>query len=156
MIVHINIGSNLGNRTENLQRAVSLLDTLVGQVVSISHVIESEAWGYESSNPFLNLGVNVETPLKAAEIIQRLEEIEQEIDPSGCHRNSKGGYADRIIDLDLICMSNLTVDTPKVTLPHPRMHLREFVLRPMTEIMPDWEHPLLQCNPLKLLEKLTQ
>ena len=154
MQAHINIGSNIGNRAENISRAVSLLGRRVGRVCEVSRPVESEAWGYRSPNVFLNLGVNVESACSGEEILKILKEIEAEIDPCGQHRDGRGGYADRAIDLDLICMGQEVADSPTLTLPHPRMHLREFVLAPMAEILPGWKHPVLGKSVEKLLDEL--
>ena len=102
MIAHINIGSNLGRRAELISRAVSLLDPLVGSVLAVSQPIETEAEGFSSENLFLNVGVNVETPLAPKEIISRLQQIERMVDAGVCHRTATGNYCDRTIDLDLI------------------------------------------------------
>lgn len=154
MQAHINIGSNLGNRAENISRAVSLLGRKVGRVREVSGCVESEAWGYSSPNAFLNLGVNVESDYDGEKIVRLLKEIEAEIDPGGQHRDESGGYADRAIDLDLICLEREVINSPTLTLPHPRMHLREFVLAPLAEIWPEWEHPVLRKSAKKLLEEV--
>lgn len=154
MIAHINIGSNLGNRAEIINRAVSLLGR-VGYVQEISRPIESEPWGYESPNRFMNLGVNVETALDASEIVKKLKEIEGDIDPCGTHRTPLGGYSDRTIDLDLIALGETVDNNPEATIPHPRMHLREFVARPMAEIRPGWIHPRLGLSIEKILLELS-
>lgn len=154
MIAHINIGSNLGHRADQIARAVFLLAQRVGTVRRVSAPVESPSWGYESPNTFLNVGVNVETDLAPDEIVGRLQAIEREIDPACRHRNARGGYVDRKIDIDLICIGDMVTDTAVATVPHPRMHEREFVLRPMLEILPDWEHPLLHEKVGKLLENL--
>ncbi|MDE5659649.1 MAG: 2-amino-4-hydroxy-6-hydroxymethyldihydropteridine diphosphokinase [Muribaculaceae bacterium] len=154
MTAHINIGSNLGHRAEQIARAVSLLDPSVGRVERVSAPFMSAAWGYESSGEFINVGVNVSTRLDAAAIVDRLQAIERTIDPDGCHRDADGNYADRRIDLDLICLGDADVSEENVTVPHPRMHLREFVLVPMAEIMPGWTHPRLGITVEKILENL--
>lgn len=152
MIAHINIGSNLGRRAELIDRAVSLLDPLVGNVLAISQPIETQAEGFSSGNLFLNLGVNVETALSPAEIIDRLQQIERMVDTNVCHRTPEGQYCDRTIDLDLICLDNQVSSDPKATLPHPRMAERRFVLVPMAEILPHWLHPKLKLTPSQLLQ----
>lgn len=138
MIAHINIGSNLGNRAANLRRAVLLLGERLGLVRAQSTVIETPAWGYSSDQAFLNQGVNVETNLHPLEIVRCLKAIEQEMAPGGAHRAADGSYVDRIIDLDLICLDHMVCHSPEATVPHPRMMLREFVLRPLNEILPNW------------------
>lgn len=134
MIAHINIGSNLGNRADNIRRAVALLSQKVGTVTAQSQLLESDAEGYDSPNRFLNQGINVETTLSAVEIVEQLQAIEREIDPAGRHRNPSGDYCDRQIDLDLILLGNTISNDPRALVPHPRMHQRDFVLTPLTEI----------------------
>lgn len=154
MIAHINIGSNIGNRAELINRAVSLLGQRIGSVEALSHSVESAPWGYESEKDFMNIGVNVLTDLDAHAIISQLKEIEKAIDPDGQHRNADGEYVDRAIDLDLICLGNTVVDAKNIRVPHPRMHLREFVLIPLSEILPEWVHPEFGMTAEKLLEHI--
>lgn len=142
MKIFLNLGSNLGNREEMLGRAVALLrDALPGRV-TCSRMIETPAWGFESDNPFLNVGVAVETEcaLSPMEVLRIVEGIQRDLDPSP-HRDEAGGYIDRAIDIDIVAINDVVLDTPELTLPHPRMHLREFVLVPMAELAPDWRHP---------------
>lgn len=139
MTAHINIGSNLGDRAANIRRAVLLAGEHIGPVTAQSTVIESPAWGYDSALPFLNQGINVETDLTPLQIVRKLKAIEQEIAPGGTHRSADGTYADRIIDLDLICLGQTVSTDPEATVPHPRMFERDFVLRPLAEILPDWQ-----------------
>jgi len=154
LTAHINIGSNLGHRAELIARAVSLLAGSIGRVERVSSPVESAAWGYESDNVFLNVGVNVNTDLVADEIVGRLKRIEREIDPAGTHRDSDGNYVDRMIDLDLICLDNVVSSSEIAQVPHPHMQAREFVLRPMAEILPDWVHPASGKNAAKMLAEL--
>lgn len=155
-LAHINIGTNLGHRTENILRAVCLVSERIGEVTGKSQPVESDAWGYSSAGRYLNLGINVATTLSAPEIIGNLKQIEQIIDPKGRHRTPDGGYADRVIDLDLISLGGEVWELPEATVPHPRMHLREFVLLPMAEILPQWRHPLLGLTPGEILADLRQ
>lgn len=139
--VHINIGSNSGHREALLEQAVAAISVALPGRVRVSDVIESEPWGFESVNRFLNVGVMVVMESddsrgreeRALEIFERLMEIQRSIDPSP-HRDSEGNYIDRRIDIDLICIDDWVVDTPVLTLPHPRMHLREFVMKPLREL----------------------
>ncbi|MCM1517355.1 MAG: 2-amino-4-hydroxy-6-hydroxymethyldihydropteridine diphosphokinase [Pseudoflavonifractor sp.] len=157
---YINIGSNMGDRHALIERAVALIERLSGPVRR-SVYIESEPWGYESDNLFLNLGVAVDTPMAPEELLERLLAIEREINPSS-HRRPDGSYVDRAIDIDLIACDvmdgtgarSVVTDTPSLTLPHPRMHLRRFVLVPMAELAPAWRHPLLGLTPREMLARL--
>lgn len=150
-IAHINIGTNQGRREDNLSLAVVLLRKAVPHTrFEQSPVIESEPWGYESPNRFLNIGLLIVTPLSPTALFDTLQQVEQSIS-SASHRDSDGCYADRIIDIDLIAVNRddgtpVIIDTPRLTLPHPRMHMRRFVLEPMLTLDPDWRHPLTDNN----------
>jgi 2-amino-4-hydroxy-6-hydroxymethyldihydropteridine diphosphokinase len=149
---HINIGSNLGDRTALIDRAVRLL-SLLGNVEATCPV-ESDPWGYDSANRYLNVGVNLSTDIPALALHGCLQRIERFIDPDGRHRHADGSYADRLIDIDLIAYGQELIQTPQLTVPHPRMQSREFVLLPMARLMPRWRHPLLKLTAAELLEKL--
>lgn len=154
MTAHINIGSNLGDRTANICRAATLIESSIGPITARSAIIESAPWGYESAHAFLNQGINVSTSLRATQIVSRLKIIEQTIAPHCPHRYTDGSYLDRIIDLDLISLDALVNNDSEATVPHPRMHLRDFVLRPMAEILPQWRHPLLNFTPQEMLNAI--
>lgn len=151
--VYVNIGSNIGNRRSMLERAVACIRERWNGV-TLSSVIESEPWGYKSANLFLNIGVAFEalpgeTPIQ---VHQTLQAIQHSISAAN-HRTASGGYADRAVDIDLIAIDNAVVNTPGLTLPHPRMHLRRFVLEPMAQLAPRWEHPILHLTAVRMLSK---
>lgn len=151
--VYVNIGSNIGNRRSMLERAVACIMERWGEV-RLSTIVESEPWGYESDNMFLNIGVAFEAPADETPLqIHRALQAMQSSIASGPHRTASGGYADRSIDIDLIAIDNLMIDTPELTLPHPRMHLRRFVLEPMAQLAPGWVHPILRLTAEQMLTK---
>ena len=141
-IVFVNIGSNLGNRRLNLSRAIRAIGEEFGEY-EISHVVESEPWGFDSTHSFLNVCVMFRSDLAPLDILHRLRAIEHGISPAS-HRNPDGTYADRIIDIDIVAMDViregkpelLVMDTPELTLPHPRLKERDFFLRPLLELAP--------------------
>lgn len=149
----MSLGSNLGDRRRNLSRAVAAIEKEFGYF-ELSHTIESKPWGYDSRNPYLNLCMMVMTELEPAEVLRRLQAIERELCPDP-HRNPDGSYADRVIDIDIIAIDDLVVDTPELKLPHPRMAERSFVLEPMAELVPFWRHPVSGLTPRELLSDLT-
>jgi len=155
MTAHINIGSNLGDSPALIGRAVAGIAILSDTAVRLSTMVESEPWGFASQHRFLNIGVEIETSLRPEQLLEKLQKIERSISPAS-HRTASGDYADRYIDIDLICMEQTVTDTPALTLPHPRMHLRRFVLRPLNELSPGWIHPLLLKTPGQMLADLDE
>lgn len=151
---HINIGSNIGDRHALIELAVARIEAALGRRVRRATMIESEPWGFESKNAFLNLGIAVECDgLTALQLFQTLRRVQDSIDASS-HRKPDGSYADRAIDIDLIAFGSETMATEQLTLPHPRMQQREFVLRPMAELEPQWRHPVTGLTPGEMLAGL--
>lgn len=144
LTAHVNIGSNIGDRLSNISTAVAAIERRLGPGAALrrSCPFVSEPWGYESANSFINVAVAFDTSLPPLDLLDLLLDAQAEVDPSP-HRDSRGNYIDRRIDIDLIALGNLVVDTPRLTLPHPRMHLRDFVTVPLRELDPLWVHPLL-------------
>ena len=150
----INIGSNLGDRAALIERAVADIEALPGiSDLRRDKPIESEPWGYDSTNPFLNLGITLSTSMNAEELFMHLRDIERSISVTP-HRKADGSYADRPIDIDLIAFGNVVCSTDYLTLPHPRMHLRSFVLEPISRMNPGWIHPLLNQSAAQMLASL--
>lgn len=142
----VGLGSCIGHRHAALSQAVALITQLAAPMpVKQSSIIESAPWGYTSDATYLNMCVSFVTRLQPAELLHRLQEIEKSIDPSP-HRDAAGRYIDRIIDIDLIAVDEYKIDTDFLTLPHPRMHLRGFVIDPMMEIEPELGSKLLRMD----------
>ena len=131
--LYLSLGSNLGDRAENLRRAIALIGERVGAVQRVSSFIETEPWGFESKNRFLNAAVMVLTTLSPEECLKATQQIERELGRKSKSRN--GNYHDRPIDIDLLLYGDLKLSTPKLTIPHPRMHERDFVMIPLREIL---------------------
>lgn len=153
-MVHINIGSNLGNREANVARAAEILAERLGITDIRRAPLEYSApWGYESACDYVNLGIAFEAgALTPDAILQACRAAERAISTAP-HRHSDGSYADRLVDVDIIAIGDMNITTPSLTIPHPRMHLRAFVLRPMDHIDPSWRHPILGLTPAQLLKK---
>lgn len=153
---YINIGSNIGDRHALVGQAVAAIERTLQSHAAVSEPFYSEPWGYESENVFLNVGITVDygglPPLELHRLLQRLQ---LEID-SAPHRTADGAYADRRIDIDLIAVDSETVESEELILPHPRMHLRRFVLQPMLELWADWRHPLTGLTPAQMLDALEE
>ena len=152
--VYLGLGTNIGNRNENLTRAIELLSLALDPYTALSSFIETAPWGFESKNGFLNCTVAYETELTPLELLDITEGIEREL---GRTTKSTGGkYHDRIIDIDILLYGNETVATERLTIPHPLMHLRDFVLEPLAQIAPDVLHPTIAKSIRELARELKE
>lgn len=118
-----------------------------------STAVESAPWGFVSENRFLNVGIAFATGDSPLDVLRTLHDIELDM---GCstHRNPDGSYADRLIDIDIVAIDEIMIDTPELVVPHPRMAERDFVLAPMAELAPEWRHPVLHKSAAELLQCL--
>ena len=123
------MGSNIGNRKRNMREAVQYMESLIGTVTRQSTLYETEPWGFESPNLFINMCVCVETPLAPRQLLEATQEIEKRMGRVGKSENHE--YQDRIIDIDILLYDDLTVDEPDLKIPHPLMNEREFVMNPL-------------------------
>ena len=130
--VYLGWGSNLGDCRKNLERAIRLIGDRVGQVTRQSSFIETEPWGFESPNKFLNAVILCETTRSPREVLMLTQQIER--DMGRMKKSVSGGYADRAIDIDILLYDDVTIDEPDLKIPHPLMHERDFVMRPLNEI----------------------
>lgn len=153
MYAIINIGSNLGNRRLNLSRAMAAVMNRFGNL-EMSHTVETEPFGFDSPHKFLNVCIMFQTDMQPQELLETLQEMERSICPDS-HRTPKGGYADRVIDIDLIAVDDCVVDTPALKLPHPGLESRRFFLEPLNEIAPGWHHPVSGLTPAEMLAALS-
>ena len=124
-----------------LRSAIDAIGRLIGSVVGISPFVETEPWGFESPHPFVNTALSVETSLPAMDVLERTQSIERQL---GRRRKSIAGrYEDRPIDIDLLLYGDLVLTSERLTLPHPLLPERLFVLEPLAEIAPQILHPTL-------------
>ncbi len=145
--VYFSLGSNLGNRFEHLQNAINLLFEQLGGIVKISSVYETPAWGFEGEN-FLNCAVWMQTDVKPPRILKKILEIEKTM---GRRRNASKTYTSRPIDIDIVFIDDLVINSEKLTVPHPEMEKRKFVLQPLAELNSQLIHPISEKNMVKLL-----
>lgn len=150
--VYLGLGSNLGDREENICKAISLIDERVGKVLRQSSLIETEPWGFESSNRFLNGVILCETTLSPREVLKATQKIERELGrkkkskvegrrskvegqkPTANGQQPRANYKDRPIDIDILLYDDWKVDEPDLKIPHPLMQERDFVMIPLKEI----------------------
>jgi 2-amino-4-hydroxy-6-hydroxymethyldihydropteridine diphosphokinase len=130
--VYLGLGSNLGDCRKNLERAIRLIGDRVGLVTRQSSFIETEPWGFESPNKFMNAVILCETTRSPREVLLLTQQIER--DMGRMKKSVSGGYADRAIDIDILLYDDVTIDEPDLKIPHPLMHQRDFVMRPLNEI----------------------
>lgn len=152
MNVIVNIGSNLGNQRLNLSKAMAAIVNTYGDI-EMSHAVESEPQGFESSHKFLNVCIMFATEQTPAEVHAALRGIERRISPAS-HRNPDGSYADRMIDIDIVAIDDMVIDTPELQVPHPRLAERAFFLKPLEEIAPGWRHPVSGLSATEMLAAL--
>lgn len=139
--LYLSLGSNEGDREQLLRSAIDAIGLLIGPVDSISPFVETEPWGFESPHPFVNAALSVETSLSAMDVLERTQSIERQL---GRRRKSIAGrYEDRPIDIDLLLYGDLVLTSERLTLPHPLLSERLFVLEPLAEIAPQILHPTL-------------
>jgi 2-amino-4-hydroxy-6-hydroxymethyldihydropteridine diphosphokinase len=144
----IGIGSNLGNREENLSIAVTRIGETAGNILSASSVYETEPWGFQSDNKFLNMVLTIDSHLVPQALLKTLLKIEESM---GRLRKS-ADYSSRIIDLDILFYDSLIIKEDSLIIPHPHIQDRKFVLVPMAEIAPDFIHPVLKKSVTSLLD----
>ena len=132
-IVYLSLGTNLGNRKANIREAIERIGGEIGVVERQSSVLETSPWGFDSPNDFLNACVCVRTALAPRQLLEATQRIEKEM---GRLEKSHGGeYQDRIIDIDILMYDDLQIDEPDLKVPHPLMEQRDFVMKPLKEII---------------------
>jgi len=146
--VYLALGSNIGDRRDNLRRAVATLAPEV-QVIAQSPVYETPAWGYEDQPPFLNMVLKGETSLPPDSLLLHVKRLETELG-----RAPSFHWGPRLIDIDILFYDDVVLDTRALTIPHPRLHERAFVLVPLNYLAPTLVHPVLGQTVSQLLSSL--
>jgi len=137
--VYFSIGSNKGNRSKLINEAIDKIDISIGRVEKKSSIYETKSWGFNSNN-FYNTCLLIESSLSVELILNKILKIEKDMG----RLNSVGQYSDRCIDIDILFFEDIIVNSKDLIIPHPRLHLRKFVLTPMLDLMPDLIHPILK------------
>lgn len=155
--VYIGLGTNLGDKEQNLRDAVHRIEEQIGKVLSLSAFYVTAPWGFASENSFLNAAACVETQLSPLEVLQETQTIERELGRT--KKSVNGAYSDRLIDIDLLLYDDLVLsvtsaDGAELNLPHPLMAQRDFVMRPLAEIAPALRHPVLKRTMKEILDEL--
>ncbi|MBR8705668.1 2-amino-4-hydroxy-6-hydroxymethyldihydropteridine diphosphokinase [Bacteroides pyogenes] len=144
--VYISLGTNLGDKERNLRLALKHIEEQIGKVVSLSAFYATAPWGFTSDNSFLNAAACVETRLLPLDVLERTQSVERRLGRK--QKSVNGAYKDRLIDIDLLLyddwvVSDVSPSGARLTLPHPLMAERDFVLQPLAEIAPQLLHPVL-------------
>ena len=139
--VFLGLGTNLGDKRNNLLTAVNHIEEKIGKVTSLSSFYETEPWGFKSDNSFLNAALCVETPLEPVAILHIIKEIEVEMGRT--QKSVNKVYADRPIDIDILLYDDMIIKSEELTIPHSLITERDFVMKPLVEIAGDTVHPLL-------------
>jgi 2-amino-4-hydroxy-6-hydroxymethyldihydropteridine diphosphokinase len=142
----LQLGSNLGNRFENLERAIELISTFIGDVLKKSDIYETAPWGVKGQPNYYNQVLEIETDLDAEDLLLSTQQIEEKMG-----REDKGKLLPRVIDIDILYFDNQVINQKNLIIPHPQLPHRRFTLVPLVEIAPTYLHPSLKKTNLDLL-----
>ena len=136
--VYLSIGSNKGNRSVLINKAIDEIEKKIGTIISRSGIYQSKSWGFDS-NDFYNLSLLIDTDIEPKSLLINLKKIEKSMG----REDIDGSYSDRFIDIDILFYDNIIIDLEDLKIPHPKIEIRKFVLVPMLEIADDYVHPIL-------------
>lgn len=148
---YLSLGSNRGDRSANLEKAVNLLSEWAGNIIRISSIYETPPWKMKDKTDFLNQALLLETALPPLELIDTIILIESMMG----RQRTNIKYESRIIDIDILLFNDEIINAGELTVPHPLMHERRFVLEPLAEIAPGFIHPVIKKNIIELLHECT-
>ncbi|MBK6951207.1 MAG: 2-amino-4-hydroxy-6-hydroxymethyldihydropteridine diphosphokinase [Crocinitomicaceae bacterium] len=149
--IFLGLGTNLGDRSKNLANAILQIETQVGKILAQSSVYVSAPFGFKADTDFFNQVISLESQLDPLELLAKIKSIESQI---GRIKTKASGYQSRIIDLDIIDYKGQVYRSDQLAIPHEQMHLRDFVLLPLSEIEPHWTHPISGQSVSQLIQQL--
>jgi len=136
--VYLSIGSNKGNRSVLINKAIDEIEKKIGKIISRTSIYQSKSWGFDS-NDFYNISLLIDTDIEPKSLLINLKKIEKSMG----REDIDGSYSDRFIDIDILFYDNIIIDSEDLKIPHPKIEIRKFVLVPMLEIADDYVHPIL-------------
>lgn len=145
-VIHLLLGSNIGNRLKQLETAREQVESKIGKITKKSKVYETQPWGENEQDEFLNQALEVETKLKPKKVLQKIAEIEKMMEREETYK-----WGPREIDIDILIYEDEMICEMDLTIPHPFLHERRFTLIPLSEIAPDLYHPIMGASILDLL-----
>jgi len=145
-VTHLLLGSNVGDRKKNIDKARSLVDERIGKVLKQSKIYQTEPWGERDQEDFLNQALEINTKLKPKKVLEKIAEIEKLMDREETYK-----WGPREIDIDILMYEDEMICEMDLTIPHPFLHERKFTLIPLSEIAPDLYHPIMGASILDLL-----
>jgi 2-amino-4-hydroxy-6-hydroxymethyldihydropteridine diphosphokinase len=146
---YLSLGTNLGDKKSNILFAITQIDSKIGNITAKSHLYATAPWGFESKNEFFNMALTVDTCLEPFALLEELKKIENE---AGRKKTTSNSYEDRLLDIDLLLYNDVIFQSELLEIPHPRLHLRKFVLIPLLDIAPQLVHPVFQKTMIILTE----
>jgi len=151
--VYLGLGSNKGDRFNYIQQATQAIEQEIGTVEKTSSFYETEPWGFNDDIRFINQVVKIDTRLSAECVLKHILSIEKQLGRIRAQGAQK--YSSRVIDIDILFYDNQHISLTDLEIPHPHIHQRCFVLKPMSEIAPDFVHPVFQTSIQSLLKNCT-
>lgn len=146
------LGSNLGDRMQILESAAQSIEKEIGSILKSSSIHETEPWGFDSQDLFLNQAVLVQTDLDPFEILDKIHRIESKLG----RIRQKEQWVSRVIDIDILCCDQFSINTDTLSIPHARLHERGFALAPLCELVPNWIHQLKGIRYQDLLDAVNE
>ena len=145
-VIHLLLGSNVGNRFKQLEKAREQVETKIGKIIKKSKIYETQPWGENEQDEFLNQALEAETKLKPKKVLEKIAEIEKLMEREETYK-----WGPREIDIDILMYGDEMICEMDLTIPHPFLHERRFTLITLSEIAPDLYHPIMGASILDLL-----
>lgn len=151
MIAYLSLGSNIGDKLENIEISIKYIIEKIGKVLAISKMYRTSSWGFKSENYFLNNVIKIETNLSPQDLLSRIQTIEKALG----RKRLTSGYSDRTIDIDILFYENEIIKEENLIVPHPLLQDRNFVIYPLNDIASKFVHPILNETINKILSNCT-